>query len=147
MVRTLETATGAFGSGPPQGAGSVMMTSLEPRQEWQSEHAAVSLPPGIPVISHEGCRERVSKLSCTLYTTALHAGKNYGVVCTASLQRLQLAISVLEKVCDVGHHCIEKPQTLSVANVCIVITGLQQTSLVRSCSPIADASKFARESC
>jgi len=62
MVRTLETATGAFGAGLPQGAAGVMMTSLEPREQWQAGHPAVALPPGIPVISHEGCRERVSKL-------------------------------------------------------------------------------------
>ena len=64
MVRTLETATGAFGAGLPQGPANVMMTSLEPREQWQAGHPAVALPPGIPVISHEGCRERVSKLSC-----------------------------------------------------------------------------------
>ncbi|DBA66795.1 TPA: hypothetical protein ACH3X2_001936 [Trebouxia sp. C0005] len=63
MVRTLETATGAFGAGLPQGGADVMMTSLEPREQWQAGHPAVALPPGIPVISHEGCRERVSKLS------------------------------------------------------------------------------------
>jgi hypothetical protein len=62
LVRTLETATGAFGAGLPQGADNVMMTSLEPRDKWQVGHPAVALPPGIPVISHEGCRERVSKL-------------------------------------------------------------------------------------
>lgn len=62
MVRTLETATGVFGNGLPGDAGVVMMTSLEPRQQWQAEHPAVALPPGIPVISHEGCRERVSEL-------------------------------------------------------------------------------------
>ena len=64
MVRTLETATGVFGSGLPQGTDSIMMTSLEARQQWQTQHAHVGLPAGVPVISHEGCRERVSKLSC-----------------------------------------------------------------------------------
>ena len=61
MVRTLETATGVFGNGIPQEPGTMMMTALEPRQQWQAEHAAAALPPGIPVIAHEGCRERVSK--------------------------------------------------------------------------------------
>ncbi|DBA66794.1 TPA: hypothetical protein ACH3X2_001936 [Trebouxia sp. C0005] len=64
MVRTLETATGAFGAGLPQGGADVMMTSLEPREQWQAGHPAVALPPGIPVISHEGCRERVSWSKC-----------------------------------------------------------------------------------
>ena len=64
MVRTLETATGAFGTGLPQSENSVMMTALEPCNDWQSQHAPVALPQGVPVISHEGCRERVSTLSC-----------------------------------------------------------------------------------
>ena len=64
MVRTLETATGVFGSGLPQGTNNIMMTSLEARQQWQTRHAHVGLPAGVPVVSHEGCRERVSKLSC-----------------------------------------------------------------------------------
>ena len=62
MVRTLETATGAFGTGVPEDPSRVMMVALEGRAEWQSEHAAVALPHGVPVISHEGCRERVSTL-------------------------------------------------------------------------------------
>lgn len=62
MVRTLETATGAFGTGVPQDPSGVMMTALEGQDEWQSEHAAVAMPHGVPVISHEGCRERVSTL-------------------------------------------------------------------------------------
>ena len=61
MVRTLETATGVFGNGIPQEPGTMMMTALEPQQQWQAEHAAAALPPGIPVIAHEGCRERVSE--------------------------------------------------------------------------------------
>lgn len=39
-----------------------MMTALAGSPDWQSEHAAVALP-GVPVIAHEGCRERVSKPS------------------------------------------------------------------------------------
>ena len=63
LVRTLETATGVFGTGVPQDASSVMMTALEGTPKWQSEHPAVALP-GVPVIAHEGCRERVSTLFC-----------------------------------------------------------------------------------
>ncbi|KAL3135524.1 hypothetical protein ABBQ38_006004 [Trebouxia sp. C0009 RCD-2024] len=63
LVRTLETATGAFGKGLPQDPSTVMMTALAERPDWQSEHAAVALP-GVPVIAHEGCRERVSWSKC-----------------------------------------------------------------------------------
>ncbi|KAL3158693.1 hypothetical protein ABBQ32_011434 [Trebouxia sp. C0010 RCD-2024] len=63
LVRTLETATGAFGKGLPQDPTTVMMTALAGSPDWQSEHAAVALP-GVPVIAHEGCRERVSWSKC-----------------------------------------------------------------------------------
>ena len=63
LVRTLETAAGVFGTGVPQDASTIMMTALEGRPEWQSEHAAVASP-GVLVIAHEGCRERVSTLFC-----------------------------------------------------------------------------------
>lgn len=66
MVRTLETATGAFGSGPSQTPQDMFMQPLPGQQNWSTEHTAVALPHGIPVISHEGCRERVSK--CILFT-------------------------------------------------------------------------------
>lgn len=63
MVRTLETATGAFGTGVPQDSSTVMMAALEGRPRWQAEHPAVALP-AVPVIAHEGCRERVSMSFC-----------------------------------------------------------------------------------
>lgn len=62
MVRTLETATGVFGAGPPEDPGNTFMLQLPDQKQWSTQHDAVALPAGIPVISHEGCRERVSKL-------------------------------------------------------------------------------------
>lgn len=37
------------------------MRQLPGQNQWSTEHGAVALPIGIPVISHEGCRERVSE--------------------------------------------------------------------------------------
>ena len=61
LVRTLETATGAFGSGPSRTPNDMFMRQLPGQNQWSTEHDAVALPVGVPVISHEGCRERVSK--------------------------------------------------------------------------------------
>jgi len=64
LVRTLETATGAFGSGPSRTPNDMFMWQLPGQNQWSTEHGAVALPIGIPVISHEGCRERVSVSRC-----------------------------------------------------------------------------------
>lgn len=71
MVRTLETATGAFGAGPSQTPDDMFMAPLHGRNQWSTEHVAVALPRGIRVISHEGCRERVSEFA--LHPVCLHS--------------------------------------------------------------------------
>ena len=46
------------------------MQQLPGQNQWSTEHGAVALPIGIPVISHEGCRERVSECLALVLTSS-----------------------------------------------------------------------------
>ena len=69
LRRTLETCAGVFGVDGAVEGQPLLMQGQQGVTHEISAHAALAAPAGLPILAHEGCRERVGGLRLGVYAS------------------------------------------------------------------------------